>query len=283
MFLHARLRAARDARERDRRAQDAGMTLNAGRASAYAPSARAGRAVRPRDRLREPAAVLAVDPAGGRHAVLAVRAVAAALDALRRRSPTSSRTCRSACSWRSRRAAQRHSRARSWRSRPGSRWRFALETLQSYLPPRDASVIDLAANAGGAFVGGMAGGLAHARAARARRAVVGAQSRVPAGQARRSRHRAAGRLDRRADQSRDPALLRHVRRRPAQTVGAMSAEAGARHRGHADRGGARRDCSWSASASFSRCCCATGASSAARCSCSSAPRCWSRVRRRCSC
>ena len=79
---------------------------------------------------------------------------------------------------------------------------FALETLQMFLPPRDASLIDLVANTGGALVGGVAGG-ALVRAERVRaRAVRGAPSRLPARQARRLRPRAARALAGGADQSR---------------------------------------------------------------------------------
>jgi VanZ family protein len=54
---------------------------------------------------------------------------------------------------------------------------FALETLQTYLPPRDASVIDLAANALGALLGGM-GGASLTRAHRVRGALSAARHRV---------------------------------------------------------------------------------------------------------
>ena len=47
---------------------------------------------------------------------------------------------------------------------------FAMETLQMYLPPRDASLVDLAANAAGALLGGMAGA-SLVRADRARKAL----------------------------------------------------------------------------------------------------------------
>jgi VanZ family protein len=54
---------------------------------------------------------------------------------------------------------------------------LALETLQSFMPPRDASVVDLAANACGAFVGGMAGA-SLTRAPRVRAALSSARDRV---------------------------------------------------------------------------------------------------------
>lgn len=54
---------------------------------------------------------------------------------------------------------------------------FAMETLQMFLPPRDASLIDLAANAAGALVGGMAGA-SLVRAERVRRALSGLRNRV---------------------------------------------------------------------------------------------------------
>lgn len=47
---------------------------------------------------------------------------------------------------------------------------FAMETLQMYLPPRDASLVDLAANSAGALLGGMAGA-SLVRAERARNAL----------------------------------------------------------------------------------------------------------------
>ncbi|MFO1304187.1 MAG: VanZ family protein [Burkholderiales bacterium] len=47
---------------------------------------------------------------------------------------------------------------------------FAMETLQMFLPPRDASLADLASNGAGAFLGGMAGG-SLVRAEGARRAL----------------------------------------------------------------------------------------------------------------
>ena len=64
----------------------------------FASAARAGRALRRRDRVREPAAVRRLDDAVARHAVLAARPLSAEDAALRRRSPTSSPTSRSASS-----------------------------------------------------------------------------------------------------------------------------------------------------------------------------------------
>ena len=54
---------------------------------------------------------------------------------------------------------------------------FALETLQTYLPPRDASVIDLGANAFGALLGGIAGA-SLTRAHRVRAALSAARHRA---------------------------------------------------------------------------------------------------------
>ena len=54
---------------------------------------------------------------------------------------------------------------------------FALETLQAYLPPRDASAIDAAANAAGALAGGIAGA-ALARSYRVRQKLSAARHRV---------------------------------------------------------------------------------------------------------
>ena len=54
---------------------------------------------------------------------------------------------------------------------------FALETLQAYLPPRDASAIDAAANAAGALAGGLAGA-ALARSYRVRQKLSAARHRV---------------------------------------------------------------------------------------------------------
>jgi len=54
---------------------------------------------------------------------------------------------------------------------------FAMETLQMFLPPRDASLVDLAANTSGALVGGIAGA-SLVRAERLRRALSGARNRM---------------------------------------------------------------------------------------------------------
>lgn len=54
---------------------------------------------------------------------------------------------------------------------------FALETLQMFLPPRDASLVDLAANAAGALAGGIAGA-SLVRAERIRRALSAGRNRV---------------------------------------------------------------------------------------------------------
>ncbi|MFO1315135.1 MAG: VanZ family protein [Burkholderiales bacterium] len=54
---------------------------------------------------------------------------------------------------------------------------FAMETLQAYLPPRDASAIDLAANAVGALAGGIAGA-ALARSYRVRQKLSAIRHRV---------------------------------------------------------------------------------------------------------
>ncbi len=54
---------------------------------------------------------------------------------------------------------------------------FVLETLQAYVPPRDANAIDLAANAAGALAGGLAGA-ALARAGRLRGALSAARHHV---------------------------------------------------------------------------------------------------------
>ncbi|MEO8509088.1 MAG: VanZ family protein [Betaproteobacteria bacterium] len=54
---------------------------------------------------------------------------------------------------------------------------FALETLQMFLPPRDASLVDLAANTAGAMLGGMAGA-SLVRAERTRRALSGVRHRT---------------------------------------------------------------------------------------------------------
>ncbi len=54
---------------------------------------------------------------------------------------------------------------------------FALETLQMFLPPRDASLIDLAANTAGTMLGGMAGA-SLVRAERTRRALSGVRHRI---------------------------------------------------------------------------------------------------------
>ena len=92
------------------------------------------------------------------HAVLPVRAVAAALDALRRRSSTSSPTRRSVSSSRWCRGGGRRSAGSSVAIAAGAALSFALETLQMFLPPRDASAIDLIANTAGAALGGVVGG-----------------------------------------------------------------------------------------------------------------------------
>ncbi len=54
---------------------------------------------------------------------------------------------------------------------------FGMETLQMFLPTRDASLVDLFANAGGAFAGGLIGGTL-VRAARTRRWLSAARDRV---------------------------------------------------------------------------------------------------------
>lgn len=54
---------------------------------------------------------------------------------------------------------------------------FAMETLQMFLPPRDASLVDLAANTAGALVGGIAGA-SLVRAGRLRRALSGTRNRI---------------------------------------------------------------------------------------------------------
>ena len=54
---------------------------------------------------------------------------------------------------------------------------FTMETLQMFLPPRDASLVDLAANSAGALVGGIAGA-SLVRAQRLRRALSGARNRL---------------------------------------------------------------------------------------------------------
>ncbi len=54
---------------------------------------------------------------------------------------------------------------------------FAMETLQMFLPPRDASLVDLAANTAGAVIGGVAGA-SLVRAERLRRALSGARNRI---------------------------------------------------------------------------------------------------------
>lgn len=54
---------------------------------------------------------------------------------------------------------------------------FTMETLQMYLPHRDASLVDLAANTAGALVGGTAGA-SLVRAGRLRRALSGARNRI---------------------------------------------------------------------------------------------------------
>lgn len=54
---------------------------------------------------------------------------------------------------------------------------FALETLQMFLPPRDASLIDLAANTAGALLGGLLGA-SLVRARRLRRALSAARNRI---------------------------------------------------------------------------------------------------------
>ena len=107
MFVARRLRADRDAREPDGRAQDACADDHGGAPAHARCRTRSRLLYGARDRVREPAAVLALDSARARHAVLAVRAVAAALDALRRdRQRRRVRSVR-ACSSRCRRAARR--------------------------------------------------------------------------------------------------------------------------------------------------------------------------------
>ncbi|MCC6867392.1 MAG: VanZ family protein [Burkholderiales bacterium] len=54
---------------------------------------------------------------------------------------------------------------------------FTMETLQMYLPPRDASLVDLVANSMGALVGGIAGA-SLVRAQRLRHALSGARNRL---------------------------------------------------------------------------------------------------------
>ena len=54
---------------------------------------------------------------------------------------------------------------------------FAIETLQMFLPPRDASLVDLVSNTAGALVGGMAGA-SLVRAERARRALSAMRHRI---------------------------------------------------------------------------------------------------------
>ena len=54
---------------------------------------------------------------------------------------------------------------------------FAMETLQMFLPPRDASLVDLAANTAGALVGGVAGA-SLVRAQRLRQALSGARNHI---------------------------------------------------------------------------------------------------------
>jgi VanZ family protein len=54
---------------------------------------------------------------------------------------------------------------------------FAMETLQMFTPPRDASLVDLAANTAGALIGGFAGG-SLVRADRARHALSAARRRI---------------------------------------------------------------------------------------------------------
>jgi len=59
----------------------------------------------------------------------------------------------------------------------GAALSFCMETLQMYLPTRDASVVDLLANSGGAFAGGLAGS-ALVRAHAVRAALSAARTRI---------------------------------------------------------------------------------------------------------
>ena len=152
----------------------------------------------------------------------------------------------------------------------GAAMSFAMETLQMFVPPRDANVIDLIANTAGAALGGaVAGRLRALRRREARRPVV-SRPLVPPRAHRRSRPRAARDLARRAGESGHPAVRDRVRsvggvrrhgeraRRPADAID----HAAALVEGRAQRVPAAR-----ASACSCRCSCASGASSAAPCCC----------------
>ena len=86
-------------------------------------------------------------------------------------SPTRWPTCRSACSSHWFRAARRRCFGSASRSAAGAVLSFGMETLQMFLPTRDASLIDLLSNAGGAFAGGLVARHARARGAHAAVAV----------------------------------------------------------------------------------------------------------------
>ncbi len=159
--------------------------------------------------------------------------------------------------------------ARRSRSRAGAALSFALETLQMFLPPRDASAIDLIANTAGAALGGArrdrvralgrprsaascrsaSAGSCRARSATSGLALlaiwlaVAGESGHPAV---RDRVRSGGGVRRRR---RDP----RFRRRPTSSPRSSRART------------ARSSCS--ASGSSCRCCCASAATSAARCCC----------------
>ena len=205
----------RDARERHGRAQAAVASAWAsGAPTPHAAAARARGALRARDRIREPAAVLAVDPARSRARRSGRSRRGRCASRASTSSPTSSRTCRSASSSRCGRGARRRARAPPSRSPAACTLSFALETLQMFLPPRDASLIDLAANTAGALLGGMAGA-SLVRAERTRKALsaLRAQRIFLPRHARRLRPRAARAVAGRADQSGHPAFRRDVRRR----------------------------------------------------------------------
>ncbi len=118
-----------------------------------------------------------LDGAAAGHAVFPVRAVAAALHPLRRRSQYSR--------LRSVRVFRRLVRCRrtplgppgSSRSAPALLLSFAMETLQMFIPTRDASAMDLVCNAAGAGVGGLAA-IAFDRAPRLRASVAAWRRRV---------------------------------------------------------------------------------------------------------
>ena len=109
---------------------------------------------------------------------------------------------------------------------------FAMESLQAWIPPRDANVIDLAVEHDRRDARRGDRGSDRAAAASAREAVGVAARPVPAGRAGRRRPRAARGLARGAAQPGDPAVRDHVR---------SGAGARARRRDAGIRCGRRRD------------------------------------------